>query len=151
MTPRPHRHLIIDADVSFSPIDEVFMKELLERIIKSIGMKVAVLSNNQPNPISWYCDDPDNRGYTGSAILTTSHCAIHFWDDCSPNKMHFDLYTCSDLDRDKIITLLHDEFGIIKGTYKFIDRNRFWSFRMGKINPRKYDLLITNGVHRLSR
>lgn len=135
MSHRPHKHLIIDADVIFAPISEKLMKNFMTRMIETIGMKVAQLSNNQPNPISWYCTDPDNRGYTGTAILTTSHIAIHFWDVSKPYKMHFDLYTCSDLDKQKIIDIIHEDFGIIKGRYKFLDRNKWWKFKRGKVKP----------------
>ena len=123
MSHRPHKHLILDGFVANPPKDEAEAKVLLENIIKEIDMKVAELSNNQPNPIAWYCDDPDNRGLTASAILTTSHCVMHVWDAVEPAPFHFDLYSCSDFDPKYIIKRLHDEYGFIDVTSKVLDRN----------------------------
>lgn len=121
---KPHRHLILDAKVKYPPQNEDEIKTLLTDIIESIGMKVAQLSNGQPNPIAWYCDDPDNRGLTATAILTTSHVALHAWDSESPGELHFDLYSCSDFDADEIVERLGKEFGIVQAQGLMVDREQ---------------------------
>ena len=135
--PRPHRHLILDALVSKAPTSEEQVRNLMTHIVESIDMKVANLSKvpfkifgikvpfikfHQRNPIAWYCSDEDNRGLTASIILTTSHLVIHFWDNCQPNTMHFDLYSCSDFKVDNVVKILHKEFGIIEASGDFLDR-----------------------------
>lgn len=136
--PRPHRHLIIDALVQSAPTSEEQMRELMVYIVKSIDMQVAVLSKvplklfgvkipflkvEQRNPIAWYCKDQGNEGMTAGVILTTSHLVVHFWDNCNPNTMHFDLYSCSDFNPKKIIELLNAKFGILEADGEFMDRN----------------------------
>lgn len=116
---RPHKHLILDGFVAKPPKDEEEAKKFLATLITDIKMVVAKLSNGQPNPIAWYCDDPDNRGLTAGGILTTSHVVMHVWDVDYPAPFHFDLYSCSDFEVDEIIKVLDDKF-------VFADKCRGW-------------------------
>lgn len=119
---RPHQHLILDAVINKAPKNEDDMKTLLSHIIREIGMRVADLSNGQPNPIAWYCKDEGNEGMTASAILTTSHIVLHVWDNTQPGEIHFDLYSCSDFNPEKVVEILNREFDIVGGFGHFIDR-----------------------------
>lgn len=112
---RPHKHLIIDATIVNPPKDEQAMKAFLVAIIESIGMTLAKLTNDQSNPIAWYCDEQGNEGMTAGAILTTSHVVLHVWDNVSPAELHFDLYSCSDFDPQEIANILSEKFGITTG------------------------------------
>lgn len=114
-----HKHLIVRAEVTHPPSDPAFIKEWVKEIIHSIGMKLAV--GPEANPISYYCNLEGNTGLTCVAILETSHCAIHVWDDVSPAIVQFDLYTCSELDPAHIFPFL-EPFGIVSLDYTFIDR-----------------------------
>lgn len=125
MTHKAHLQIILNATVLIAPTDEKAMSAFMVEIIESLGMKVAKLSNDQQNPTSWYCDDPENQGYTGSAILTTSHLAFHFWDKARPYTLKFDLYTCSDLDHEEVLHKLDDKFQIERGEWKLINRYDF--------------------------
>lgn len=116
---RPHKHLVLDGFVNNPPKDEDEAKEFLATLITDIKMVVAKLSNNQPNPIAWYCDDPDNRGLTAGGILTTSHVVMHVWDVDHPAPFHFDLYSCSDFEVDYILKVLDEKYG-------FVDKCRGW-------------------------
>lgn len=98
------------------------MKELLSHIISSIGMNLAELSNNQSNPIAWYCDEEGNEGMTASAILTTSHVAFHVWDNLEVPEIHFDLYSCSDFSAEEVTQILHENFSLINGKGLVRDR-----------------------------
>lgn len=132
---RPHKHLILDGFVTQPPKDEKEAKAFLSKIITDINMVVATLSPQhnwlgrlfklrQPNPIAWYCDDPDNRGLTAGGILTTSHIMMHVWDVDHPAPFHFDLYSCSDFDPNDIVKRIRDKFGLITGAkVVVIDRN----------------------------
>lgn len=72
-------------------------------------------------PRARYCPVEGNRGLTADAIIETSHCVIHTWDECVPAVAQFDLYTCSDLDVEQVIKAM-DVFKPSKVEYKFLDR-----------------------------
>ena len=109
---RPHKHFILDATINNAPSNEQEMKDFLVSIINMIGMTVAKLTNDQSNPIAWYCDETDNEGMTASAILTTSHVILHVWDNLPLAEIHFDLYSCSDFDPKEVYKVLNEKFGI---------------------------------------
>jgi S-adenosylmethionine/arginine decarboxylase-like enzyme len=117
--------MILDAFIKKCPKDTTEIKKILVEIIESIGMVVADLGDNQPNPIAWYCADPDNQGMTASAILTTSHIVLHVWDKSEVGELHFDLYSCSDYDEQEITQKLSDLFGIVSGELTLQDRLSF--------------------------
>jgi len=88
-----HKHLIVRAEVNKPFVDpnyvaKVWMPELIERI----GMKILM------GPYAVYSDMPGNRGLTAVAIIETSHCVIHCWDEQQPAMIQLDLYTCGPLD-----------------------------------------------------
>lgn len=114
-----HKHLIVKAHVTNPPNSPEFIEGWLKSIIEGIGMKLAV--GPKCNPISYYCNIEGNQGLTGVAILETSHCAIHVWDDVSPGVIQFDLYTCSGLDPEQIFEFFKD-FGVVSLEWKFLDR-----------------------------
>lgn len=112
-----HKHLIVRAEVSKPPLagDEVLVCAWMSKLISDIGMKELAA------PRARYCPVPGNRGLTADAIIETSHCCIHSWDECSPAIVQFDLYTCSDLDVDAVIWAL-GIFHPSRIEYKFLDR-----------------------------
>lgn len=116
-----HKHIIITASVgkTFDNCDH--LKDWLRRIIEGIGMTVADLGNGQHNPVAFYCDDIGNTGYTGSAILVTSHCVIHQWDAVYPHKFEFDLYSCSNFTPEDIFKYI-EELDPFEIDYKYLDR-----------------------------
>ena len=63
-----------------------------------------------------------NRGITGAAIIETSHIVVHFWDEISPALMQFDVYSCGDLNPEKICDKIKKDFNTTKIKYKFLDR-----------------------------
>lgn len=116
-----HKHLIVTATVkkTFDSCDH--LKNWFRRIITGIGMQVADLGHGQQNPNAFYCNDIGNTGYTGVAILVTSHASLHQWDAVYPHKFEFDLYSCSNFKPEDIIPFI-DELEIVEIDYKFIDR-----------------------------
>ena len=85
-----HNHIIIRAEVKKPPKDIRFARKWIRKFIKAIDMKML----GQPN--SHYVYDKGNRGLTCLAILSTSHIALHTWDEVSPALMQLDVYSCSD-------------------------------------------------------
>jgi S-adenosylmethionine/arginine decarboxylase-like enzyme len=115
-----HKHLIVRAEVDKPPTSIITVKAWLTKIIDGIGMKVA--QGLEANPIAYYCNLPGNRGLTAIAILETSHCAVHFWDDIIPGIMQFDLYSCANIEIDHIFNYLL-VYEPKKVEFKFLDRN----------------------------
>lgn len=85
-------------------------------------MKIAKAESLLKNPQGYYCETLGNQGATGTGVLETSHTALHTWDEQNPCKFDFDLYSCSEFDVEKVLTLCAC-FGIIEGTYIVLDRN----------------------------
>jgi S-adenosylmethionine/arginine decarboxylase-like enzyme len=116
-----HKHLIVRAEVRLPPRCPVYIKQWLSSIIDGIGMKLA--QGLEANPISYYCNLEGNEGLTGAAILETSHTVIHVWSEVSPAIIQYDLYSCSCIDIDLVLSFF-EEFQPTKIEYKFIDRDQ---------------------------
>lgn len=118
MTPdNRHQHLIVRAEVNKPPMgdDLEAVCAWLSSVIKNMGMKELAA------PRARYCEDIGNRGLTADAILSTSHAALHVWDECSPAILQLDIYTCSTLPVDQVLSDL-SQFQPVKIEYKFLDR-----------------------------
>lgn len=114
---KPHQHLIVTGFLAAPPKKEQ-MEEVewwYSKLISSIGMFELA------PPKAVYCDDPENRGMTASVLLTTSHSALHVWDDVYPARFEFDLYSCSEIKLDVVWKAL-DQFMPVKREYMFLDR-----------------------------
>lgn len=115
---KKHRHFIARAEINKPPLEDdcEMICQWMADLIADLGMKILA------EPRARYCADPDNRGLTADALLTTSHCVAHVWDfDCGRGVMQFDLYTCSDLDETAMIAAL-DRFEPTKIEWKYLDR-----------------------------
>lgn len=112
-----HKHLVVRAEISNPPVagDEEAIKTWMRSLIEGINMKIMY------GPEAMYCPVVGNRGMTAFAIIETSHCALHTWDECSPAIAQLDVYTCSDLEVEDIVPRL-DKFGPQKIEWKFLDR-----------------------------
>jgi S-adenosylmethionine/arginine decarboxylase-like enzyme len=84
-------------------------------LVKKIGMKIC------QGPITSYVDVPGNRGLTGVVIIETSHIALHVWDECEPNLMQLDVYTCGEFDPHQVLEEL-EQFNPVKVEHKYLDR-----------------------------
>lgn len=112
-----HKHLIVRAEVANPPgaADLELVCAWMSKLIKDIGMKELAA------PRARYCPVPGNRGLTADAIIETSHCCLHTWDECTPSLFMFDLYTCSELDVEQVLAHLAP-FQPSKIEWKFLDR-----------------------------
>lgn len=117
-----HKHVLINLRVTAPPRDHEEVEAFLAFLIKRVNMKIARADTLPKNPMGYYCNTLGNQGATGTGILETSHTALHTWDEESPAKFHFDLYSCSDFEVQNILTLCQC-FDIIDGTYIVIDRD----------------------------
>jgi S-adenosylmethionine/arginine decarboxylase-like enzyme len=107
-----HHHLLIRMETQKCPSekDKLFVGELIERIVKDIGMK------NLDEPKIYYVKHPlYNEGLTAIVPIQTSHIAFHFWTRPQKNILHspeseclleFDIYTCGKLSKKSIYRVL---------------------------------------------
>lgn len=117
-----HKHLILAIDVKWPPKDQDEATSFLRFLIKRIDMQIAKDPDLLKNPMGYYCEQAGNEGVTAVGILETSHCALHSWNNESPARFQFDLYSCKEFDVPYIIGLCNS-FGIIGGSYMVIDRD----------------------------
>jgi S-adenosylmethionine/arginine decarboxylase-like enzyme len=110
-----HKHLIIRAEVNNPPKNAAWAEDWIVKFIGKIGMKLCA------GPISAYVDVPGNRGLTVSAIIETSHIAMHVWDEPDPSLIQLDVYTCGPLDTSVVFNELL-QFDPVKIEHKFLDR-----------------------------
>jgi len=111
-----HKHLIIRAEVLSAPKDLVIMNKWFSDLISSIEMKLLM------GPYLIYLDKEGNRGFTGVAIIETSHIAMHTWDEENPHVIQLDVYSCKDFDKNIVIEKLNI-FNPVKIEFKLIDRD----------------------------
>ncbi len=116
-----HKHLLVNLKVTAPPRDGEEVEYFLAFLIKRVNMAIARSDTLAKNPQGYYCDHLGNEGATGTGILETSHTALHTWDGQHPAKFDFDLYSCSEFDVQKVLTLCQC-FDIIEGNYIVLDR-----------------------------
>lgn len=97
------------------PNDTLTVEQWMNQLISTIGMKVMY------GPVAMYCSVDGNKGLTAFAIIETSHCSVHTWDECTPAVINCDVYTCSDLDPADVFEAL-EVFEPIRMDWKFLDR-----------------------------
>ena len=112
-----HHHLVIRANIASPPteIDTIGVDIWMGNLIRAIGMNIL------DGPRTIYCNKTGNRGMTSSAIIDTSHIALHTWDEELPGMLQLDVYSCAAFDIFKIISHL-DIFNPTHIDYKFLDR-----------------------------
>lgn len=113
-----HQHVIVRAEIRRPPTkhDSEMMKGWFRELVWAIGMKILRA------PDAEYCEEVNNRGFTGTVILTTSHAAIHTWDECDPAILQFDLYSCSCIEIDTVFKMF-GRFDPKTIEYHFLDRD----------------------------
>ena len=121
MTTLHHKHLLVNLEVASPPRDGEEVEYFLALLIKRVNMKIARADTLLKNPQGYYCPTLGNEGATGTGILETSHTALHTWDGQFPAKFDFDLYSCSDFEVEKVLTLCQC-FDIMSGNYIVLDR-----------------------------
>lgn len=127
-----HKHLITNLEVTAPPRDAEELEAFISFLIKRVNMKIAKAETLAKNPMAYYCPTLGNEGATGVGILETSHTVIHTWDGTHPAKFNFDLYSCSEFDVQKVLTLCQC-FDIIKGKYMVLDREELTIIEEGSV------------------
>ena len=112
-----HKHLLVKGYLDKAPTENYipFLRVWFLDLVKKIDMNILM------DPYCVWCDEPGNEGCTGIVGLTTSHSAIHFFEDSQP-EFKFCLYSCSDFDEKDVFEKLK-EFGTYSIDYTLIDRD----------------------------
>lgn len=111
-----HKHLLVNAKVK-NPINtEEQGIEFLKDLVNQIDMKII------KGPFASYVDKDGNKGLTAIVMIETSHIAFHIWDEVDPGLIQFDLYTCGQLDLDKVMSIFKSTFDVQSLDYVLFDR-----------------------------
>lgn len=111
-----HKHLLVNAKVNNPVKSEAQGIEFLTNLVDKIDMKII------KGPFASYVDKEGNRGLTGIVMIETSHIAFHIWDEVTPGLIQFDLYTCGQLDLDKVLAFFKATFDVASLEYVLFDR-----------------------------
>ena len=111
-----HKHLLVNAKISNPVKSEAQGTEFLTNLVDKIDMKII------KGPFASYVNVEGNRGLTGIVMIETSHIAFHIWDEVRPGLIQFDLYTCGQLELDKVISIFKETFDIVTLDYILFDR-----------------------------
>ena len=115
-----HKHIIIRAEVEKPIITTEDIRKWMVDLVEKIGMEIAPIDLGT-NPIAAYVDEEGNRGVTAVCIIKTSHIACHIWDELIPSMVQLDVYTCSKLEKEKVLEHL-EVMKPLKVDYKVFDR-----------------------------
>lgn len=111
-----HKHILINAEVNNSLENTEDAVSFLKELVEKVGMKILM------GPHATYVDAPGNKGVTAIVGIETSHIAFHVWDEQSPAKLQFDLYTCGSLDKEVVIETVRERFEVVSADYRIYDR-----------------------------
>jgi S-adenosylmethionine/arginine decarboxylase-like enzyme len=122
-----HKHLLVNAKVTNPVKSEAQGIEFLTNLVEKIDMKII------KGPFASYVNKEGNRGLTGIVMIETSHIAFHIWDEVRPGLVQFDLYTCGELDLQKVLSIFKETFEVSSLEYILFDReNGFVEESSGK-------------------
>lgn len=111
-----HKHVLINARANNPLYTYQEAIDFLNDLVERVGMKVLM------GPYATYVNTPGNQGVTAIVGIETSHIAFHVWDEESPAKLQFDLYTCGSLDKQIVLDAVREKFEVVSGDYKIFDR-----------------------------
>lgn len=132
-----HKHLLVNAKVNNAVKSEAQGIEFLSDLVEKIDMKII------KGPFASYVNKEGNRGLTGIVMIETSHIAFHIWDEVRPGLVQFDLYTCGELNLEKVLGIFKETFEVASLEYVLFDReNGFVVEKQGQIKSEEDNQLL---------
>ena len=132
-----HKHLLVNAKVNNAVKSEAQGIEFLRDLVERIDMKII------QGPFASYVNKEGNRGLTGIVMIETSHIAFHIWDEVRPGLVQFDLYTCGELNLDKVLGIFKETFEVASLEYVLFDReNGFVVEKQGQVKDEDDNQLL---------
>lgn len=107
---------MVNAKVNNAVKSEAQGIEFLTNLVEKIDMKII------KGPFASYVNKEGNRGLTGIVMIETSHIAFHIWDEVRPGLVQFDLYTCGQLELDRVLSIFKETFNVESLDYVLFDR-----------------------------
>ena len=84
-----HKHLLVNATFEQTPfVDTDFTESWIRNLVDIIDMEIL------HEPIAVKCNEKDNEGISAFCLITTSHIALHSWEEKEPNLVQLDVYSC---------------------------------------------------------
>lgn len=111
-----HKHLLVNAKVHNPIKTEQEGIDFLTNLVNQIDMKII------KGPFASYVDKDGNKGLTAIVMIETSHIAFHIWDETDPSLVQFDLYTCGQLELDKVLSIFKETFDVQNLEFVLFDR-----------------------------
>lgn len=111
-----HKHLLVNAKVRNPIKTEQEGIDFLTNLVNQIDMKII------KGPFASYVDKDGNKGLTAIVMIETSHIAFHIWDETDPSLVQFDLYTCGQLELDKVLSIFKQTFDVQNLEFVLFDR-----------------------------
>lgn len=113
-----HKHVLFKAKLSNPPTTELQVHRWIEAIVPEIGMEFFM------GPYCKKSDLEGNKGITGIAVITTSHIALHTFDnDDGTADLQLDVYSCKCFDKKVVMDSLKILYGASEFQIVEIDRN----------------------------
>ena len=119
----PHDHMIMRAEVRKPFTDPETVKTWLETLIKKLGMKIT----EHGGPHVDYVNEEGNKGIAAVAMISTSHIALHIWDQEEPAIAQLDVYSCKHFPAVKVIEAI-EVMDPTRVEYHFVDRK--WGIKL---------------------
>lgn len=111
-----HNQLLVNAKANRPLVEEQETIEWMTDLVGKIDMNII------QGPYASYVSKEGNRGVTCIVMIETSHIALHVWDETDPALVQFDLYTCSTLPVQEVLSNLQQTFDLISYEYMVIER-----------------------------
>ena len=111
-----HEHLLVRAELTESIRNTQAVEEWLSSLITAIDMQTL------KGPFSIYSTMPGNTGITAGAILSTSHIMLHTFEDDNYTLLQLDVYSCSCINIDTVVSYIESFFKPYAVEFKFLDR-----------------------------
>jgi S-adenosylmethionine/arginine decarboxylase-like enzyme len=89
--------------------DELIILKLLHGVAKVADMRVLAATVVQVGEAGHGHAETNEYGWTGCAIISTSHITIHTWPEIG--KYMFDLVSCKDFDQTAVKKYIEDNLG----------------------------------------
>jgi S-adenosylmethionine/arginine decarboxylase-like enzyme len=111
-----HKHILLRGHCDQPPKNNLAISDWLINLVEKINMKII------DGPFVRYIHAPGNRGATAVVMIETSHIAFHVWDEKDPALLQFDLYTCSELNKEIVLKEVNKFFHLKDYEYLVFDR-----------------------------
>lgn len=112
-----HKHLLVFAKINkFPNVDEekVVIK-FMEKLVDKVDMKII------GGPIASYVSDTGNIGWTSTLLLSTSHAAMHIWNEWG--NIQLDLYSCKEFDEKVVLSHIKETFDATMIKFRILNRD----------------------------